>query len=261
VADPPPALDALARRPERAGIFVDFDGTLADIVSRPEQARPVNGAVEVLAGLARSYRVVAVVSGRRAEGLARRLRRPQGVRCYGLYGLEDESGPTDPALKELHEELQGVLPDLERAAGAVPGAWVEPKVFNASIHYRESPHPDQARLNLLGSVEGVVDRAGLRLLEGKRVIEIAPRHGPSKGDVVERVALEERLEALLYAGDDLPDLEAFEAVARLRERGIDGVRIAVRSTGTPDLLLQQAELVAESPSALVEMLRGLVSSR
>jgi hypothetical protein len=50
-------------------------------------------------------------------------------------------------------------------------------------------------------------------------------------------------------------------VARLRDRGIHGVRIAVSSTGTPDLLLRQAELVAESPSALVEMLRGLVSPR
>jgi trehalose 6-phosphate phosphatase len=261
VADLPSALGALARRPERAGIFLDFDGTLADIVPRPEQARPVDGAVEVVAGLARSYRVVAVVSGRRAEGLARRLRRPRGVRCYGLYGLEDESGPTDQAMEELREELQRVLPELERACGAVVGAWVEPKVFNASIHYRESPDPEEARLNLLASLEAVVDRAGLRLLEGKRVIEIAPRHGPSKGDVVERVAREERLEALLYAGDDLPDLEAFDAVARLRDRGIHGVRIAVSSTGTPDLLLRQAELVAESPSALVEMLRGLVSPR
>jgi trehalose 6-phosphate phosphatase len=261
VADLPPALGALARRPERAGIFLDFDGTLADIVPRPEQARPVDGAVKVLVDLARAFQVVAVVSGRRAEGLARRLHRPPGARCYGLYGLEDETGPRDREAEVFRQDLERVLPELERAAAAVPGAWVEPKSFQASIHYRASEDPDVARTTLLGSLEQVVDRAGMRLLEGKRVIEVTPRQAPSKGDLVERVAREEGLEALLYAGDDLPDLEAFHALGRLRDEGLDAVRIAVRSTGTPDSLLEQADMVVESPSALVGLLRGLVTSR
>jgi trehalose 6-phosphate phosphatase len=259
VADLPPTLGALAGRPELAGVFLDFDGTLADIVPRPEHARPVDGAVEVLVDLARRFRVVAVVSGRRADGLARRLRHPPGVRCYGLYGLEDESGPTDRTAGEFLEDLERILPALKRAAGTVPGAWVEPKGFHASIHYRASADPEAARATLLGSLEGLAAGAGMRLLEGKRVIEVAPRRAPSKGDVVERVAREERLEALLYAGDDLPDLEAFHAVERLREEGRNGTRITVSSSGTPEALLRQADVVVESPSALVALLRSLLS--
>jgi trehalose 6-phosphate phosphatase len=255
------ALGALRERRSSSGLFLDFDGTLAEIVARPEEARPAGGAVEVLRALAAEFRVVSVVSGRRAVGLAQRLGSPPGVRCYGLYGLEDESGTLDPAAARYLEDLDGVLPELERAAAAVPGAWVEPKGFHASIHYRAAPDPDAARAALLGSLAPVIAGAGLRLLEGKRVVEVAPERGPSKGDVVERVAREERLGGVLYAGDDLPDLDGFAAVARLRADGIAGIRIAVRSAGTPDAVVEAADLVVGGPAALVELLQGLLSGR
>jgi trehalose 6-phosphate phosphatase len=254
------ALDVLRSNPRTGGVFVDFDGTLSDIVPHPEDATPVDGAVEALRSAAEAFRVVAVVSGRRARGLAGRLSRPPGVRCFGLYGLEDESGPLDPAAARFLVDLERVLPQLEGAAAAVPGAWLEPKGFHASVHYRASPDPDQARVTLLGSLEPIAAGVGMELLEGKRVIEVAPKEAPSKGDLVERVARENELEALLYAGDDRPDVDAFAAVERLRRDGLTGVTVAVRSAGTPLELLERADLVLESPSGLVELLRGLVTT-
>jgi trehalose 6-phosphate phosphatase len=253
------ALDVLRSQPRTGGLFVDFDGTLSDIVPRPENARPVEGAVEALRAAAEVFRVVAVVSGRRARGLAGRLGRPRGVRCFGLYGLEDESGPLDPASERFLVDLERMLPHLERAAAAVPGAWVEPKGFHASVHYREAPDPDQARVTLLGALEPVAAGVGMELLEGKRVIEVAPKEAPSKGDLVERVTRENELESLLYAGDDRPDVDAFAAVERLRRDGRSGVTVAVRSAGTPVELVERADLVLESPSGLVDLLRGLVT--
>ena len=56
----------------------DFDGTLSPIVADPADARPLTGAPELLAELARSFAVVAVVSGRPAAFLVRPLGRPPG---------------------------------------------------------------------------------------------------------------------------------------------------------------------------------------
>ena len=253
-------LEVVRARPERAGLFIDFDGTLSEIVTHPEDALPVEGAVEVLSSLAAAYRVVAVVSGRRARGVAQRLGRPAGVRCFGLYGLEDETGPLDPAGAEMLDTVTRILPDLE-AAAAVPGVRIEPKGFHVSVHYRGVEDPVAARRSLLALLGPAAKGVGMRLIEGKRVIELAPERGPSKGDLVERVTRDEHLEALAYAGDDLPDLEAFAAIERLRGQGVTGVRIAVRSAETPEEVVEAADLVVEGPVGLVELLRGLLRTR
>ena len=57
-------LEPLRQRQERAGIFSDFDGTLAEIVDDPAQARPLHGIPGVLDRLSRRYGRVGVISGR-----------------------------------------------------------------------------------------------------------------------------------------------------------------------------------------------------
>jgi trehalose 6-phosphate phosphatase len=78
-----------------------------------------------------------------------------------------------------------------------------------------------------------------------------------KGEAVERLAGEHALEAVLYAGDDHADLDAFEAVDRLGMRGAVGVKVAVRGAETPDALVRAADLSVDGPSGLVDLLRQL----
>ena len=82
---------ALGAMASRAGIFCDFDGSLAPIVPDPAKARAVRGAGRVLERLARRYAAVAVVSGRPVSFLAKRLH-PRKVRLVGLYGIEERVG-------------------------------------------------------------------------------------------------------------------------------------------------------------------------
>jgi trehalose 6-phosphate phosphatase len=253
------AFRSVRARPRETGILVDFDGTLSEIAPTPEDARPIPGTSETLKDLARAYAVVAVVSGRPAAQVADLLGRPRGVRCFGLYGLEDETGPTDPAAAALRRRIDEVLPEVERAAAEVDGARIEPKGLQVAVHYRAAADPERARRSLARALGGVADRAGLRLMEGKRVLELAPARGPTKGDVVERVARDHDLRAVLYAGDDLADLHAFAAVDRLVDAGLDGVKVAVRSAETPRDLMASADLVVEGPSGLLELLTGLSS--
>lgn len=249
---PREALRELAAAPDRAGVLLDFDGTLSEIAPTPDAARAIDGAGETLEALARRFRTVAVISGRRAAEVADRLARPAGVRVFGLYGLEDERGPVGPNARERLEAARRALPDVERAAALVPGALVEPKGVQVAVHYRASPEPEHARRVLVTRLSEVGREHAFELLEGKRVVELAPAGAPTKGTVVTSLARDERLERVLYAGDDLADLDAFDAVASL-----GGVRVAVRSRETPEELLAGADMVVEGPSGLLELLRGL----
>jgi trehalose 6-phosphate phosphatase len=240
-------IDALRERAARAGILLDFDGSLSPIVARPELAAPAEGVREALAALTGRYAVVAIVTGRRAEEVAELIGVP-GVRYEGLYGLEG-SAP---------ELLFAILPEVERAAAAVPEAWVEDKGVSVAVHYRQAPDPPRARTALLAQLEPVAAGAGMVVVEGKMVLEVVPADHPMKGGAVERVAGEAGLEAVLYAGDDVADLDAFAALDRLRDAGLETVKVAVRGDETPAALVEAADVTVEGPPGLVELLGRLV---
>lgn len=239
-------IGALRERAARAGILLDFDGSLAPIVARPELAAPADGVREALAALTGSYAVVAIVTGRRAEEVAELISVP-GIRYEGLYGLEG-SAP---------ELLFAILPEVEHTAAAVPEAWVENKGVSVAVHYRQAPDPRRARSDLLAKLEPVAAGAGMVVVEGKMVLEVVPADRPMKGGAVERIAGEVDLEAVLYAGDDVADLDAFAAVDRLRDRGLGTVKVAVRGDETPPALIEAADVTVDGPPGLVELLREL----
>ena len=238
------------------GVLLDFDGTLSDIAPTPEEARPAPGAQEALEALDRAGAAVVVISGRPALDVAALVRAP--VRYVGLYGLEDEGGPVAPS-HQLLAALEAALPEVERAAALVPGSRVEHKGLQVAVHYRASPEPDAARRVLLARLGTVAEAHGYRLLEGKKVVELAAAGGPNKGDVVLRVARDAGLAAILYAGDDVADLEAFRALDRLDEEGAAVLRVAVRHPEAPTDLLEAADVVAGDPSAVVGLLGELAT--
>src|SRR4051795_4741734 len=96
-------LDAVTAAPSEAGIFLDFDGVLAPIVPRPEDAFPPEQArVELarlegasppgearveLARLTERYALVAVVSGRGGDDVRARVA-VDGLVYVGSHGLE-----------------------------------------------------------------------------------------------------------------------------------------------------------------------------
>ncbi len=247
------------RPPDRAGVFLDFDGSLSEIAPTPDEARAVDGAAAVLEALAGRFRTVAIVSGRRAADVAGRAGVRPPVRVFGLYGLEDERGPTAPGAEALIAAAERALPDVERAASYVPESVVEPKGLQTAVHYRAAPDPEAARRVLFERLATVAETHGLALLEGKRVIELVAPGGPTKGDVVSEGARSGRLEAVLYAGDDLADLEAFSALERLGAGGVQAVKVAVRSVETPAELVDRADVVVAGPPGLLALLRKLAA--
>ena len=220
-------LEAFRARSAHAGVLLDFDGSLSQIVARPELARPVEGAREVLATLVDRIALVAVITGRRAEEVADLLQ-VDGVTYEGLYGMQD----TAPEL------AFALLPEVELAAALEPTAWAEHKGASIAVHYRQSSDPDRARIRLLAALETVATASGMELVEGKRVIELVPHDRPRKGGAVRRLVGEFGLLAALVAGDDAADLDAFSALDELAAtHDVLVVKVAVRSEGTPQVQL------------------------
>jgi trehalose 6-phosphate phosphatase len=234
-------LDPIRDRLARAAVIVDYDGTLAPIVMRPEDAVPLPGAADVLAALAPRVRTLAIVTGR-PEAFVRDRLPVDGLEVVGLYGLEG-APRVDDALRDA----------VVRAAGT-EGASVEDKGASLAVHLRRAPDPEGAEARLRPILASIAVDAGLVVRDGKRVLELSPP-GEGKADAVR--GLVEGADAVLIAGDDVADAEAFRALDDVAASGVWVVRVAVLGSEVPEELERAADLVAEGPEGLLDLLRTL----
>ncbi|HEV8146194.1 MAG TPA: trehalose-phosphatase, partial [Bryobacteraceae bacterium] len=101
------------RSAETVALFLDFDGTLAPVRSRPEHAALDGATRRALRQLVHCPRVhVCVISGRRFEDVSSRLRVP-GLAVMGLHGWDRESRDRGPAARALSTR-SGMLIDKAR---------------------------------------------------------------------------------------------------------------------------------------------------
>jgi trehalose 6-phosphate phosphatase len=248
----PDLLAPLVAQPRRAGVLLDFDGTLSPIVTDPERARLLEGAAEVLLALARRYRVVAVLSGRPVSFLEPLI--PASVVLCGLYGLEvvREGERLDHPWAGAWREVIDDVAAQSRARGP-EGMRVESKGISLTLHYREKPGagPDVEAWAVQQAA-----RSGLRVRPARMSVELHPPIDADKGTAVEDLV--SKLAAVCYLGDDVGDLPAFAALDRLAERGVHTAKIAVGSAEAPTELVAAADLVVDGPSGAVDLLRSLV---
>jgi trehalose 6-phosphate phosphatase len=252
-----------AARAETVAICLDFDGTLSPIVPNPEDARPLPGVVELLAKLATRFAAVALLSGRPADYLAKHAPAP-GIRYLGLYGLQEiRDGQlwVDPRLEMARPavlEAQRLLSDA--AAVRDSGAYLEDKTYAVALHTRRILDPERWAGPLEQTAREIADRLGLEVIPGKMVWELRPPVRSDKGDAIRRVMDESGARAVVVAGDDLGDIPAFKAAARLATPGADVLRIAVRSAEAPQALLAAADLIVDGPAGLRDFLQRLLAS-
>ncbi|MFF3322180.1 trehalose-phosphatase [Streptomyces sp. NPDC002889] len=257
-------LAALLARPTRAVIALDFDGTLAEIVPDPEQARAHPGAVPALAALAPRVASVAVVTGRPA-GVAVRYGGFAGVAgldhlvVLGHYGAERWDAVTgtvhapapNPGVAAARAELPGLLDEV----GAWKGTWVEEKGQAVAVHTRRATDPQAAFEALREPLAALADRHGLIMEPGRMVLELRPP-GMDKGMALAEYVREVNAEVVLYAGDDLGDLPAFGVVEKLRSDGVPGLLVCSGSNEVTELA-DRADLLLPGPPAVVEFLAAL----
>lgn len=253
-------VSTIRARAGQAAICVDFDGTLAPIVSDPDDARPLPGTVDLLQDLARRYRAVAVISGRPAAFLAEHVAAP-GLRLVGLYGMEtvvDDRVVTDPQVEAWRPAVRAAALDAaNHPAVTASGAWLEDKGLGLGLHLRRVANPSAWIGPLAAAAEELAARHGLTVVPGKLVFELRPPIQRDKGDALRLVLDDTGASLAMMIGDDLGDLAAFAVIAELPAKGRDGLRVAVRSQESPPALLEAADLVVDGPEGVRDLLARL----
>ncbi|KAI9312686.1 trehalose-phosphatase-domain-containing protein [Dichotomocladium elegans] len=211
---------------KRRLMLFDYDGTLAPIVSNPDDARPTPALLHYLQTLCKDPRnVVWVVSGRDQATLEAWLGQIKGL------GLSAEHGSfmKHPDQQAWIDMLAQASPDMMRwqsralkifseFTAETPGTVVEQKKASITWHYRNALDAQQA----LAQVEACHDRlvglqgggggGGIDILRGKMNLEVRSLL-VNKGHVVRRIQEEVAADFILCAGDDRTDEDMFRALA------------------------------------------------
>lgn len=237
---------------DQALLVLDFDGTLAPIVEDPSQARMPSQTADVVARLSGRLGQVAIVSGRPVSYLSRWAPLP-GVVLIGLYGLErSENGSVvlDPRVRPYEGALAQAAEALAGIAEAHPGAHVEDKGAMLALHWRRADDTPRAQQQIPAAVREVADRLGLGTGDGKMVVEVHPPVKVTKGDAVRSLIGDGDV---AFAGDDVGDLPAFEAVS-----AAGGLTILVdHGDETDPRLTAAADTVVDGTDGLLAWLREL----
>jgi trehalose 6-phosphate phosphatase len=261
-------LAALLADPAGAVLAFDFDGTLAPIVSDPEQAFAHPGAAAALARLAPLVGRLAVVTGRPALSAVRLggFDRQPGLErlvVLGHYGAEHWDGDSrkltapqeHPGVAAVRLELPALLAALEVPEGTA----IEDKERSLAVHTRRAAEPDAVLERLRGPLAALAAEHGLVVEPGRMVVELRPP-GVDKGMALGGLLADRAARSVLYAGDDLGDLAAFATVERLRAEGLPGLLVASGPvTGEPPVreVADRADLVVPGPAGVVELLTSL----
>lgn len=213
---PPPRLD-----PERHCLLLDFDGTLVEIIDRPDAVVVDESLARLLERLVGTFAGrVALVSGRSVAQIEGFLGyRAEGIAVVGSHGAELRIGghrivPPRPAVLVEAERA------LDAAFAGVEGVVIEVKSLGVAVHYRLAPMQEAAARAV---IERFAGKEGLVVQEGKMMVELRTG-GHDKGSGI--AALLEQAPFAghipVFVGDDVTDEAGFEAVA---ERGGIGVLV------------------------------------
>jgi trehalose 6-phosphate phosphatase len=184
----------------RVLIGLDFDGTLAPIVSSPKNARLARRTHLLVTEVAHRYPCV-VISGRARADVSERLHGIPLFDVVGNHGIE-------PVVEgdALAAEVVRWMPRLRRELAGASGVIIEDKRFSVAIHLRRSRQKKRVRAAIVKQAKAL---GGVRLIGGKEVINLLPRGAPHKGLALEAVRTRAGCDTALFIGDDDTDEDVF----------------------------------------------------
>jgi trehalose 6-phosphate phosphatase len=185
----------------RVLLAFDFDGTLAPIVDRPEDARIAPATAQQLAHLAR-HMPVAVVTGRSVADVRQRLGFDPAY-VVGNHGAEGLHGVlSGPGLTQLRQRLLAATAALDQT-----GVSLEDKGLSLALHYRLARDPELALQTISRCLADLPP--DLTTFGGKCVVNVVLRHAPDKGDATLALLQASACDSLLFVGDDVNDEAVF----------------------------------------------------
>ncbi len=228
----------------------------------PAAARAHPGAVPALRQVAAVAGTLAVITGRPAASAVDLggFEAVPGLIVLGHYGLERWAGGTldSPGSLPGVEAARAGLPGVLARAGAPDGTRIEDKGHAVAVHTRQAADPQAALDRLRDPLAGLAAEHGLAVEPGRMVIELRPQ-GMDKGQALRTLVQQRKPSAVMFCGDDLGDVAAFDAVRELRREGVPGLTVFSGSAEVT-ALAQPADLVVDGPDGVVALLCALASA-
>ncbi len=292
------ALEPLRSDPSRSAVLLDIDGTLAPIVRHADEAHVPEATRTLLIEVARRYRLVGCVSGRRAA-IARQIVAIGTIAYVGNHGgellLPGATRPElDPELAAWSERVRAFAARVYTSAHQRLRVRAEDKQAIAAFHWRGAPD-EAAAADAVREIAAQAEAEGFVVHWGRKVLEVRPPIPLDKGlgvvalldgapaRVVDqsphaavrptlpsgfnpasppapRSTPDRAFHAAVYVGDDVTDLDAFRGLRSLVQRGTLGraVCVAVRSDEVPPELLAEADLAIDGPDGVRQLLEALL---
>lgn len=247
----------------RAGLFTDFDGTLSPLASTPDAARIEPAAALALEELATRIELVSIVTGRAADDARERVG-ISDLLYVGNHGLEwTHRGEhiAHPAGLASEQVLASALSEIGvhlKQVASLDGVIFENKRLSGSIHYRLSEDPLTVGNALASITADVAEQFGLRVSGGKLVFELRPRAAVNKGTAIETLIDQHQLDGAVFFGDDVTDVDGFDALHRVAERsGTKVCAIGVLTADTAPSVVESSDLLLDGVDGVVATLESL----
>lgn len=237
----------------------DFDGTLAPIVDRPEDAVMRPSTRRLLTRVAALYPTV-VISGRAYPDVEKRVA-GLGLRAViGNHGLEPWK-----ATRRIHRRVREWRPLFEAALNSERGVEIEDKNYSLAIHFRRSRAKKKARA-IVAAIASGLQKA--RVIPGIEVVNVVPADAPHKGMALERERSRLLCDTAIYVGDDETDEDVFALdqpgrllSIRVGRKQASRAEFYLDSQSEIDALLRLLARLREDTGALVRRLETLEAAR
>lgn len=196
-------------------LLLDYDGTLAPIVTSPKRARMSPFLRKHLQQCAKLF-PTAIISGRVLDDLQNRI--GMGIACAGNHGLEWFIGRrryTAPRSRMSTKTLQRARSACMKLYQAYNshGVFVEDKNLTLALHYRSLPSRLHPRFVKEADIALNPHIRELRIENNMFTYEIRPRddwHKGASGRIIFKLFARNRVGVLpIYIGDGATDEDAF----------------------------------------------------
>jgi trehalose-phosphatase len=262
-------------------VIADFDGTLA-VGTRDPAAAVIHPrsqrALRALASLGARQPgrlLVVVLTGRIVADVAARTR-VGGIEYHGDHGLQHArlargaraeaiTPSIDPVFDVHRDPAEALAAGVTAELGRPSWLFVERKGPSVAFHVRQAEDVQAARAAVVEAIGAIEHRLGLVHdlvhYRGRSVVDLRPRDAGGKREAVERLVAAHRPGGMISLGDEMSDIDAFEAViaARTAEPRMVGLTVAVHGAGrpAPAELRERADLVLAGAPQVGTLLAGL----
>ena len=232
------------KKDEKTAIITDIDGTISKIVLNPDEAIISQIMENTLRKLANKFQLVGVVTGRSVKN-AKEMLNVEGLLYIGSHGLEylkDDQSYIEPELEKYLPIIKKIAQNVQNSESCdIKGILFEEKGTCFTIHYRKCKDQEGTRRKILEAINGLGELENLKITEGRKIVEIRPKIGHNKGTILEKLVFENALEKIIYLGDDVTDVDAFNKLKELKKDGkVNGLGIVVVSEEVPEYVKENA---------------------